>query len=206
MDYKKHALENLTNWLHDCVSCEEMSSQEIYDTIKEVIVDNYKVYNNLATKCKDLMDMISVDNPDYFKYEMSMEDDLIKLGKFPATYDEMISAGYEITGDGFWCPKENQNMNIDPKGNYVETDQYYIPNLIENTDIIFSDNSPKLFNYPEKMWTVNIEKDSTNDEYFFTLPEELVEKLSWKEGDVVEYIDNKDGSFTIKKTVSQLST
>lgn len=200
MDYKKHALENLTNWLHDCVSCEEVSSQEIYETIKEVIEDNYKVYNNLATKCKDLMNMISVDNPDYFKYEMSMEDDLIKLGKSPVTYEEMISAGYEMTGDGFWCPKETQS--IDPKGNYVETDQYYVPNSIETDDIIFSDNSPK----PEKMWTVNVEKDSTNDEYFFTLPEELVEKLSWKEGDEVEYIDNGDGSFLIKKTVSELST
>ena len=163
MDYKKHALETLTNWLHDCVSCEEIDSQEIYDTIKEVIEDNYKVYNNLATKCKDLMNMISVDNPDYFKYEMSVEDNLIKLEKSPTTYDEMISAGYEMTDDGFW----------------ISTN---------------------------KKWTVPVEKDSTNDEYFFTLPEELVEKLSWKEGDEVEYIDNGDGSFLIKKTVSELST
>lgn len=155
MNYKKHALENLTNWLHDCVSCEEMSSQEIYNTIKEVIVDNYNVYNKLANKSKELLTMI--ENYQY--------DNMSKTEKSPVTYDEMISAGYEMTGDGFWCPKEK--------------------------------------------WTVSIEKDPTNDEHFFTLPEELVENLSWKEGDEVEYIDNGDGSFLIKKvetTVSELAT
>ena len=162
MNYKKYALENLTNWLHDCVSCEDISSQEIYDTIKEVIVDNYNVYNKLANKSKELLTMI----------ENYQHDNMSKTEKSPVTYDEMISAGYEMTDDGFWIPADG-------------------------------------FCPPRKKWTVNIEKDATNDEHFFTLPEELVEKLSWKEGDEVEYVDNGDGSFLIKKvekTVSELST
>ena len=29
--------------------------------------------------------------------------------KEPKTYDEMVAAGYEMTGDGFWIPQDNDN-------------------------------------------------------------------------------------------------
>ena len=32
-----------------------------------------------------------------------------------------------------------------------------------------------------------------------TFPDELIEKLGWKEGDVLQWIDNKDGSFSLVK-------
>jgi len=32
-----------------------------------------------------------------------------------------------------------------------------------------------------------------------TFPDEMIEKLGWKEGDVLQWIDNKDGSFLLKK-------
>jgi len=32
-----------------------------------------------------------------------------------------------------------------------------------------------------------------------TFPDELLEKTGWKEGDVLEWIDNNDGSFTLVK-------
>ena len=38
-----------------------------------------------------------------------------------------------------------------------------------------------------------------DDDGILTFPDEMIEKLGWKEGDVLEWIDNKDGSFTLKK-------
>ena len=38
-----------------------------------------------------------------------------------------------------------------------------------------------------------------DDDGVITFPDELIEQLGWKEGDVLEWIDNKDGSFTLKK-------
>jgi bifunctional DNA-binding transcriptional regulator/antitoxin component of YhaV-PrlF toxin-antitoxin module len=38
-----------------------------------------------------------------------------------------------------------------------------------------------------------------DDDGILTFPDELIEKLGWKEGDVLEWIDNKDGSFLLKK-------
>lgn len=30
----------------------------------------------------------------------------------PKTYDEMVEAGYEMTGDGFWIPKEEEGVVV----------------------------------------------------------------------------------------------
>ena len=32
-----------------------------------------------------------------------------------------------------------------------------------------------------------------------TFPDELMEKIGWKEGDMLEWIPNDDGSFTLRK-------
>ena len=34
---------------------------------------------------------------------------------------------------------------------------------------------------------------------FLQLSKDLLEKMNWKEGDNIEWIDNKDGTFTLKK-------
>lgn len=39
-----------------------------------------------------------------------------------------------------------------------------------------------------------------DDDGIITIPPNFIEKLGWKEDDVLEWIDNKDGSFIIKKS------
>ena len=38
-----------------------------------------------------------------------------------------------------------------------------------------------------------------DDDGILTFPDEMIEKLGWKEGDMLEWIDNKDGSFSLVK-------
>lgn len=38
-----------------------------------------------------------------------------------------------------------------------------------------------------------------DDEGVLTFPDELMNALDWHEGDVLEWIDNNDGSFSLKK-------
>ena len=38
-----------------------------------------------------------------------------------------------------------------------------------------------------------------DDDGVITFPDEFIEKLGWKEGDVLQWIDNKDGSFSLVK-------
>ncbi|GBL02443.1 hypothetical protein VH1709_contig00121-0020 [Vibrio harveyi] len=45
---------------------------------------------------------------------------------------------------------------------------------------------------------VKIEKTS-DGEAFFNIPEILQKELQWNEGDQIEWLDNKDGSWTLRK-------
>ncbi len=49
-----------------------------------------------------------------------------------------------------------------------------------------------------KTWTLSVEEGEDGDQYI-TLPEEVLQQLNLKEGDTVEWLDNKDGSWTLVK-------
>jgi bifunctional DNA-binding transcriptional regulator/antitoxin component of YhaV-PrlF toxin-antitoxin module len=51
----------------------------------------------------------------------------------------------------------------------------------------------------QKHWTLNIEEDPATGDAILTFPPELLEKAGWKEGDTIEWIDRKDGSWELKK-------
>ena len=55
----------------------------------------------------------------------------------------------------------------------------------------------------KKTWTLPVEEvkimDTDEVECFVTFPEDLLEQAGWKEGDMLEWIDNQDGSFSLKK-------
>ena len=38
-----------------------------------------------------------------------------------------------------------------------------------------------------------------DDAGVLTFPDEMMEELGWKEGDILEWIDNKDGSWSLIK-------
>lgn len=49
-------------------------------------------------------------------------------------------------------------------------------------------------------WTIKVEE--TNDgsgDLVLPFPEDLLESAGWKEGDTLEWIDNKDGTWILKK-------
>lgn len=48
-------------------------------------------------------------------------------------------------------------------------------------------------------WVLPVEIDAASGEYYLQLPDDLLDTLKWKEGDILEYSDNGDGSFVVKK-------
>ena len=54
-------------------------------------------------------------------------------------------------------------------------------------------------------WQLPVEEDTVNGEYFITFPDDLLEAANLKEGDDVEWIDNDDGTFILKKCEKQLN-
>jgi hypothetical protein len=50
-----------------------------------------------------------------------------------------------------------------------------------------------------KSWTVPVE-ETPDGETLLSFPDELIKAVGWVEGDNLEWIDNKDGTFTLKKS------
>jgi hypothetical protein len=50
-----------------------------------------------------------------------------------------------------------------------------------------------------KVYETTVEYNEDFDEYFLTLPDELVQSVGWEEGNVIEWRVNKDGSVSLEK-------
>ena len=54
-----------------------------------------------------------------------------------------------------------------------------------------------------KTWTINLEKDPETGDLILPLNDDILEGTGWKTGDTIDWIDNKDGSWTMKKIETQ---
>ena len=50
-----------------------------------------------------------------------------------------------------------------------------------------------------KKWVLPVEQDLGNDDYYVNFPDDLLEAADLKEGDQVEWVDNGNGSYTLRK-------
>jgi bifunctional DNA-binding transcriptional regulator/antitoxin component of YhaV-PrlF toxin-antitoxin module len=48
-------------------------------------------------------------------------------------------------------------------------------------------------------WTLDVKEDPETGDQILEFPDDLMESAGWKEGDQIEWIDNKDGSWTLRK-------
>lgn len=152
-DYKDYSLQKLEEWIHDALSCEEASPQEIYSTIKNAVQDDHNYHKKYSQRCFELLELLNGYRP------VNLDDDWEKDSSSKET-------------------KQNPNNYIyDPAGNNVYN----------------------LVNESAKKWILPVEVDGASDEYYLQLPNDLLNTLGWKEGDTLEYTDNGDGSFTLKK-------
>jgi hypothetical protein len=211
MDYKKYSLENLENWLHDAMSCAEASPQEIYDVIKGVVEDNYRTYQQQASRAHELLSLLNNNGQSY--------DDVLKEREYyePSIPEEELSQ-YKVS---LSCDKDDPSPECKGAWNDFWEDadeyalreaEYYNASSPEET----SEERVKRINeslegqaeYGEsfqKTWSVSIEEDGVTGDVFITFPPEALRAANISEGDEVEWIDNKDGTFTAKKVEKLVS-
>jgi hypothetical protein len=53
------------------------------------------------------------------------------------------------------------------------------------------------------IYTLPVIKDPETGDLILEFPDEMMTQVGWKTGDTVEWIDNKDGSWTIRKKGEQ---
>lgn len=55
----------------------------------------------------------------------------------------------------------------------------------------------------DKVWTVELEEDPVTGDLLLPLNQEMLTAVGWDEGDVIDWEDNKDGSWTLVKKPSE---
>jgi len=182
MDYKKYSLENLENWLHDVLSCEETSPHEIYSVIRKVVKDEYDFHKEKSQQCFGLLELLSGHRP--VKLECDKDDSSPECkgawNDFWEEVDEDRSREYNLREAEYY----NKRAELD-----VKHSKYYYD--YTRNDL----NRENPFN--KKKWVLPVEQ--VHDDYYVSFPDDLLKAAKLREGDEVNWVDNGDGSFSIRK-------
>ena len=141
-DYKKYSLNQLENWVHDALNA-DIPPQEIFDTIKGVVLEQYHYHKNAVHNTNVLLALLNGNGE----------------GQVTCTKDKEPEKSKNTWPDFWKCD--------DPK--------------------FYSDY------FPVK-WVLEVDVDG-----MIVLPPELLAKVGWVEGDLLEFYDNNDGSFKVSK-------
>ena len=158
-DYKKYSLGQLENFLYDAMSS-GATPQEIYDTIKGVVQDNYYTYKKCTSEAYELLGLLNCNGEGHLTCDT---DD---------TSEECKKSWNDFWEEHYY-PEEHQQ--------YTEEELNAMCDKAEAEDKV-------------NKWVLPVD-----DDYNITFPEDLLEQTGWKEGDVLEWIDQGDGSFKMIK-------
>ena len=56
--YKKYSLDHLEEWINDALNCEDITPQEVYQTITKAVDDNIKYHKKYLTKNTEVLSLL----------------------------------------------------------------------------------------------------------------------------------------------------
>ena len=151
-DYKKYSLEKLETWVRDALTSSEATPQEVYDTIKGVVNEEYHYFKHHTGRCYDLLCLLNGN------------------GK-----------GHSEAYDAVMREKEYYEPSMPPWGH-------------SDLEYLVANKKDKV-----KKWVLPVEVSDDLEDYIVTFPDDLLEAANLKEGDQVEWVDQGDGSYLLKK-------
>ena len=185
-NYKKYSLENLENWVEDALNSAEASPQEIYDCIRKVVEDNYYCYKNSTSRCYELLALLNGNGK----------------GHIPA-YDEYLEKKENLV-----CDKDNPSPECQKSWTSFWESTHYSEEIKDDgmrpwghSDLEYQIANSKKDKV--KKWVLPVEETKISEtdeiEYFVSFPNDLLEAANLKEGDQIEWVDQGDGSYLLKK-------
>jgi len=171
-DYKKYALGQVENFLYDAMST-DATPQEIYDTIKGVVEDNYHTYKHQTSQAYELLALLNGNGKGHLTCDKDDTSEECK-NSWSDFWEESYLSGVTDT------PEEAEELRIE----------------IEDMR-----QSGKFYPYKDKVkkWILPIEVSDDLEDYIVTFPDDLLEAANLKEGDQIEWIDQGDRSYLFKK-------
>jgi len=187
-DYKKYSLEKLETWVEDALNSAEASPQEIYDCIRKVVEENYYSYKNQTSRCYELLALLNGNGK----------------GHIPA-YDEYLEKKENLV-----CDKDNPSPECKKSWTSFWEEHYYPEEEKDDgmrpwghSDLEYGIANQKKDKVTK--WQLPIEVDGPSAEYFVTFPDDLLEAANLEEGDQIEWVDQGDGSYLLKKIEKQMT-
>ena len=194
MDYKKYSLEQLENWMHDAMSCGDATPQEIYDVIIEVVKDNYYTYKKQASQAYELLSLLN-GNGDWTVEEVLKEKEYYEPSMPPWGHSDLE---YMIHNkEPLSCDKDDPSPECKKSWTKFWEETPYPLYVSEDGDVWAPDYVTK--EDKVKRWVLPTQVDGLTGDVIVNLPDDLLERAGLKEGDVIEWIDRKDGSFEMRK-------
>ena len=185
-DYKKYALGQVENFLYDAMSS-GATPQEIYDTIRSVVEDNYYTYKKCASEAYELLALLNGNGEGHIAPKA-------KLVVPPITCDkDDTSQECKKSWNDFWV-----EPSMPPWGH---SDMEALRYTEEELDAMCNSATSAKIGKVNK-WVLPVEY--IDDESFVSLPEDLLEAANLKEGDILNWIDQGDGSFKMIKVTKPL--
>jgi hypothetical protein len=172
-DYKKYALGQVENFLYDAMST-NATAQEIYDVIRGVVEDNYYTYKKCASEAYELLALLNGNGE----------------GHLTCNKDD-TSPECKKSWNDFWENTQYTDEEIDAMCAAAEVEQD-----MKNAEKFLKKDKVKKWVLPVEETKIE-ETDET--EYFITFPDDLLEAANLEEGNQIEWIDQGDGSYILKK-------
>ena len=184
-DYKKYSLEQLENFLYDAMGAAEATPQEIYDVIKGVVEDNYYTYKKQASDAYELLSLLNGNGEGHLTCDK-----------------EDTSPECEQSWNDFWEEdlhrKDYTDDELDAMCAAVAEEEELISKGYFKEGGLWKKSKDKVVK-----WILPIEEVDC-DECIINFPDDLLDAANLKEGDEVEWIDQGDGSYLIKKVTKPL--
>jgi hypothetical protein len=222
-DYKTYSLQKLEDWVCDAISSGEATPQEIYDTIKNVVQEQYDYYKDGAGKTNELLALLNGNGKGHIKaYDDYIDDGMRPWGHSDLEFGLANSFLTQDRNSNF--PKENtvcdkNDSSPECKSSWVDfwndsaystdyvssfgTDDYTV--LGGTTVPAYGGSDVITFGEPKKdkvvKWQLPVQQKIEDgvDEYYVEFPDDLLEAANLKEGDTVEWIDNGNGTYLLRK-------
>jgi hypothetical protein len=174
-DYKKYSLEKLQEWIHDAMNS-DASPHEIYSAIREAVREDYYYHKDCISRASGLLELLS--------------------GHRPVKNSSILQ-----------CDKDDPSPECQGAWNDFWEEHYYPEEIEEIKKAGGYEWTPEVKQDKVKKWVLPVEEvrdeDTDKDEYCITFPDDLLEAANLKEGDVIEWVDQGDGSYLLKKHVER---
>jgi len=207
--------------VNDAVNCEDLSPQDIYDTIVNVVDESVKYHKKYFTKSVELLSLLKGHRS--FEIDTSLDDIDASPGVSSATQKDWVDFWEETyyPEEHKQYTEEEMNAMCDAAEDKEKCREYNLReaeyyNKRAQLDAEYErikqaggyEWTPLTEKDEVKKWRLSVEEvengDTMETEYFVTFPNDLLEAANLKEGDSIEWIDRGDGSYELRKIVQPL--